>query len=171
MFETRYLTPMLTSYPGSSISLGGVLLLVEGELQVYSSQKVPIDPAFGPNDPGASWMAQIIFGMFIFEPPDHLSSGYIRSESYNAFKSRGSSIDAGIQLHSWLVANPLFEQEEYSRLFCPIGPWETGATPAETERLRTIGEWMRANSKVLINGLHVERCALKVLYFRISSGR
>lgn len=43
-------------------------------------------------------------------------------------KGRGSHIDANVNLYSWLCQNPLFQDEDWAKIFAPIGPWERGTS-------------------------------------------
>src|ERR1700744_6503514 len=60
-------------------------------------------------------------------------------EAYNVMKKRGSSMDAGHLLHTYLSNNPSFENVGYQSVHCPVGPWKRGRTPEEDYNFRMMG--------------------------------
>ncbi|QRV74817.1 hypothetical protein RhiJN_17527 [Ceratobasidium sp. AG-Ba] len=120
---------------GLCLRPGGVILIVEGDLQLCSYTREPQEIAYGDGDPNKSWMARMLW------------------EAFTTMKSRGSHVDANIKLHGWLCENPLFQDEDWAKIFSPIGPWERGRTAAETRKLETIGELMRQNSLAFVRAL------------------
>jgi len=112
---------------------GGILLIVEGDLQLYGEDHEPMEAKFSPESSG-SWMNRLLW------------------EAYNCLKPRGSAIDAGRFLLTWLQQNDELENEEGRKIFTPIGPWLKGDDEADTERLLFIGELMRQNSKEFVRG-------------------
>jgi len=106
---------------------GGVLLLTEGDFQLYDHQKnkqgVPIEGEDG------SWIQRILF------------------EAYHVMKERGSSMDAGKMLHTYIQRSNMFDNAGYGNIWCSIGPWEN-ASGELGFRLRTIGTLMRQNLTV-----------------------
>ncbi|KAF9520151.1 hypothetical protein BS47DRAFT_846792 [Hydnum rufescens UP504] len=112
---------------------GGILLIVEGDLQLYGEDFEPMEAKFSPESSG-SWMNRLLF------------------ETYSCAKFRGSAMDAGRFLLTWLQQNQELENEQGRKIFTPIGPWLRGDTEAETGRLMFIGELMRQNSKEFVRG-------------------
>lgn len=120
---------------GLCLRPGGIILVVEGDLQLFSHTREPQEIAYGDGDPNKSWMARMLF------------------EAFNTMKARGSHIDANINLYSWLCQNPLFQDEDWAKIFAPIGPWERGRTAVETRKLETVGELMRQNALAFVRAL------------------
>jgi len=108
---------------------GGVLYFIEGNLELRNSFREPAEIAFGEGGPGHSWMARMCF------------------EAYNAMKSRGSALDAGVMLERWMNAEPDVFDVKYDVKWIPIGPWDRGSTPEETRQLIHLGTLMRQNMK------------------------
>ncbi|KDQ16365.1 hypothetical protein BOTBODRAFT_31050 [Botryobasidium botryosum FD-172 SS1] len=122
--------PALIEDLSKCLRLGGILLIVEADLQVLNSHKEPIEPAFRPGKPNQSWVARICF------------------EAYNTMKARGSSMDCGRQLLSWLKNEPLLKGEEYQKLHFPIGPWEKNRKDEKrAAHLEEVGELCRRSMK------------------------
>ncbi|KLO14679.1 S-adenosyl-L-methionine-dependent methyltransferase [Schizopora paradoxa] len=111
---------------------GGVLLITEGNLEMQNENKVGIEPAFGEGGPGQSWLARACF------------------EAYNSMKLRGSAVDSGTLLERWFRACPEVEDVKYTEIYVPIGPWERGRTPEETQKKELIGTLMRQNMKEFV---------------------
>ncbi|KAF8598878.1 S-adenosyl-L-methionine-dependent methyltransferase [Ceratobasidium sp. AG-I] len=108
---------------------GGVLLIVEGSLELRSHNKEVVQPAIGDGDLNKSWFARVL------------------SEAYNVMKTRGSHVEANATtLYQWACENPFLEDEGSTTIFTPMGPWERGRTAFESRKLETIGELMRQNS-------------------------
>ncbi|KAJ1307327.1 hypothetical protein OPQ81_001433 [Rhizoctonia solani] len=120
---------------GLCLRPGGLILVVEGDLQLCSHLREPQEIAYGDGDSNKSWMARMLF------------------EAFSTMKSRGSHVDANVNLYNWLCQNPLFEAEDWAKVFTPIGPWERGRTAAETNKLQIIGELMRQNSLAFVRAL------------------
>ncbi|KAG8701238.1 hypothetical protein FRC09_005486 [Ceratobasidium sp. 395] len=120
---------------GLCLRPGGIILVVEGDLQLYSYLREPQELAYGDGNPDKSWMARMLF------------------EAFTTMKGRGSHVDANIKIHGWLCENPLFQDEDWAKIFSPIGPWERGRTEAESRKLETIGELMRQNSLSFVRAL------------------
>ncbi|KAG9127539.1 hypothetical protein FRC07_012555 [Ceratobasidium sp. 392] len=120
---------------GLCLRPGGIILVVEGDLQLYSYLREPQEHAYGDGNPDKSWMARMLF------------------EAFTTMKGRGSHVDANIKIYGWLCENQLFQDEDWEKIFSPIGPWERGRTEAETRKLETIGELMRQNSLSFVRAL------------------
>ncbi|KAL5635113.1 hypothetical protein ACGC1H_002965 [Rhizoctonia solani] len=120
---------------GLCLRPGGLILVVEGDLQLCSHNREPQEIAYGDGDRNKSWMARMLF------------------EAFTTMKGRGSHVDANVNLYNWLCQNPLFEDEDWGKVFSPIGPWERGRTAAETNKLQIIGELMRQNSLAFVRAL------------------
>ena len=87
-----------------SLRPSGVLLLGEGELQLYDEQKKPISFS----EPNSSALHRIFFA------------------AYNAMKNRGGSPDAPFMSPTWLRANDSLTDVGWHKEFIPIGPWIYG---------------------------------------------
>ncbi|KAI0082841.1 S-adenosyl-L-methionine-dependent methyltransferase [Panus rudis PR-1116 ss-1] len=108
---------------------GGVLLLGDGEMQLYDQDKKPLAYT-EPGRPGFSWIHRIFFA------------------GYNAMKNRGGSIDSASMSPTWLRANTLFTDVGWHKIFIPIGPWTY-----QDERSRVLAEMLRMNCLSYISGL------------------
>ncbi|CUA75923.1 hypothetical protein RSOLAG22IIIB_01926 [Rhizoctonia solani] len=120
---------------GLCLRPGGLILAVEGDLQLFSYNREPQEIAYGDGDRSKSWMARMLF------------------EAFTTMKGRGSHVDANVNLYNWVCQDPLFEDEDWGKVFSPIGPWERGRTAAETNKLQIIGELMRQNSLAFVRAL------------------
>ncbi|KZT26554.1 S-adenosyl-L-methionine-dependent methyltransferase [Neolentinus lepideus HHB14362 ss-1] len=109
---------------------GGVLLLADGEMQLYDESREPL-PALEPGEPGFSWTQRIFFS------------------AYNAMKSRGGSIDSPNLSSKWLQEDGHFTNIGWTKIFIPIGPWVESASPRE----RQMAEMLRTNCLTHINGM------------------
>ncbi|GAB1521736.1 hypothetical protein RhiTH_004833 [Rhizoctonia solani] len=136
--------------------LGGILLVIEGDLQLWSYNREPQEIAYGDGDRNKSWMARMLFGALLLNITRKgiwLLELLFIPEAFSTMKGRGSHVDANVNLYNWLCQNPLFEDEDWGKLFTPIGPWERGRTTAETNKLQIIGELMRQNSLAFVRAL------------------
>ncbi|KAF8593600.1 hypothetical protein BDV93DRAFT_612179 [Ceratobasidium sp. AG-I] len=121
---------------GLCLRPGGVILIIEGDLEMCSYLRQPQALANGDGDPGKSWMARATF------------------EASKSILARGGKIDDNVKQYPWLCANPLFRDQASVKIFSPIGPWERGMntplfysqTADETRKLEIIGELMRQNA-------------------------
>ncbi|KZO99363.1 S-adenosyl-L-methionine-dependent methyltransferase [Calocera viscosa TUFC12733] len=110
---------------------GGILLLVEGDLQLRNWDS-------SPTDPEQSAMQRVLFA------------------AYSALKGKGSTVDAGKLCARWLgehVGKPggvTFVGEDL--VWVPVGPWLQG-TDERTRRLNYIGELMRRDCKLFVRSL------------------
>ncbi|CAE7204455.1 unnamed protein product [Rhizoctonia solani] len=120
---------------GLCLRPGGLILAIEGDLQLFSPTREPQEIAYGDGDRSKSWMARMLF------------------EAFTTMKARGSHVDANVNLYNWVCQDPLFEDEDWAKVFSPIGPWERGRTAAETNKLQIIGELMRQNSLAFVRAL------------------
>lgn len=83
---------------------GGVLLLGDGDMQVFDEDKQPIAYA-EEGQPGFSWTQRIFFA------------------SYNAMKNKGGSVDSPSMNPTWLRAINTFTDIGWHKVFIPMGPW------------------------------------------------
>ncbi|KAG8716407.1 hypothetical protein FRC11_013390 [Ceratobasidium sp. 423] len=120
---------------GLCLRPGGLILIVEGDLQLFSYTREPQEIAYGDGDRSKSWMARMLF------------------EAFSTMKGRGSHVDANVNLYNWMCQTPLFEAEDWAKVFTPIGPWERGRTAVETNKIQIIGELMRQNSLAFVRAL------------------
>jgi len=107
----------------------GMILLGDGEMQLYDEWKRPLSFA-EPGQPGFSWTHRIFFA------------------AYNAMKKRGGSIDSPSMSPTWLRAIDSLTDVGWHKIFIPIGPWHY-----EDERSKALAEMLRANSLSFISGL------------------
>lgn len=84
-----------------SLRPGGVLLLGDGEMQLYDEDQRPMSYA----DSTSSWIQRIFFA------------------SYNAMKTRGGSIDSPSMSPTWLRDINSLTDVGWAKVFIPIGPW------------------------------------------------
>lgn len=119
---------------GRCLKPGGILLLTEGDFQLYDEnyQKAAV-PLEG--DLENSWFQRMLF------------------EAYNVMKKRGSSMDAGHSLHTYLSRNSSFEHIGYRHVWCPVGSWKGGETAEEDQRQRIMGTLMRQNAREFVRAL------------------
>ncbi|KAH8116984.1 S-adenosyl-L-methionine-dependent methyltransferase [Phellopilus nigrolimitatus] len=108
---------------------GGVLLFMEGNLEIQNEQMTGQEAAFGDAAPGQSWLARSTF------------------EAYNLMKARGSYVDAGMMLERWMLSCRDLTDVQSREIWTPVGPWKTGSTLEETQRLEMVGQLMRQNMK------------------------
>ena len=87
---------------------GGVLLLGDGDMQVFDENKRPIAYA-EEGHPGFSWTQRIFFA------------------AYNAMKNKGGSVDSPSMNPTWLREIKSFTDVGWHKVFIPIGPWCYGA--------------------------------------------
>ncbi|KAF8754078.1 Ribonuclease III [Rhizoctonia solani] len=116
----------------------GILLVIEGDLQLWSYNREPQEIAYGDGDRNKSY----------------------GEDAFCTMKGRGSHVDANVNLYNWLCQNPLFEDEDWGKLFTPIGPWETRSDDCRNNKLQIIGELMRQNSLVCQASCVVTACLI-----------
>lgn len=122
----------------------GVLLLGDGEMQLYDEQKRPVSFS----DPTSSWTHRIFFA------------------SYNAMKNRGGSIDSPSMSPTWLRGINSLTDVGWHKAFIPIGPWIYGeriflgvSRPHGSDgrpgndREKLLAEMLRTNCLAYISGL------------------
>ncbi|KDQ60927.1 hypothetical protein JAAARDRAFT_173301 [Jaapia argillacea MUCL 33604] len=107
---------------------GGVLLLADGEMQLYDANKVAM-AVVEPGEPGFSWTQRIFFA------------------TYNSMKNRGSCIDSPHMSPTWLEAMEGLVDIDWCKVFIPLGPWP--ADPLE----QMLGEMNRTNCLKHISGM------------------
>ena len=83
---------------------GGVVLLGDGEMQLYDEWQEPL--AYSEQgSPNFSWLHSIFFA------------------GYNAMKTRGGSVDSPSMNPTWLRNIDAFTDVGWHKVFIPIGPW------------------------------------------------
>ncbi|OCH94926.1 S-adenosyl-L-methionine-dependent methyltransferase [Obba rivulosa] len=107
---------------------GGVLLVGDGEMQLYDEDRQPL--SYNPNSPGCSWTQKVFFS------------------AYNAMKNRGGNIDSPSMSPQWLRAIDGLTDVGWHKIFIPIGPWRQFDA-----REATISELLRADCLKYISGL------------------
>ncbi|KAJ3553866.1 hypothetical protein NM688_g3394 [Phlebia brevispora] len=136
--------PGLLNELAQSLRPSGVLLLGDGEMQLYDEQKRPISFS----EPNPSWTHRIFFA------------------AYNAMKNRGGSPDAPSMSPTWLRAIDSLTDVGWHKVFVPIGPWIYGersytdrARPhgsnreAANEREKILADMLRTNCLAFISGM------------------
>lgn len=104
------IVPQIRDYPvflqelALTLRPGGVLILGEGEMQLYDAQQRPLSYS----ESTSSWTERIFFA------------------GYNAVKTRGGSIDASSMTPSWLRSIDSLIDVGWAKAFIPIGPWVYG---------------------------------------------
>ncbi|CCM00019.1 uncharacterized protein FIBRA_02045 [Fibroporia radiculosa] len=121
--------PQLLEELARSLRPGGVILLGDGEQQLYDEHKRPM-PLGDPDSPEFSWIHKVFF------------------TSYNAMKNRGGSIDSPCMNPTWLRAIDSLMDVGWHKIFVPMGPWRY-----DDEREKTISELCRENCLRYISGL------------------
>lgn len=107
----------------------GVILLGDGEMQLYDEDKRPMS-FVEQGQPGFSWTHKIFFA------------------AYTAMKNKGGSVDSPAMGPTWLREVETLEDVGWQKVFIPIGPWYY-----EDERSRIVAEMLRVNSLSYISGL------------------
>lgn len=88
---------------------GGVVLLGDGEMQLYDEWQEPL--AYSEQgSPNFSWVHSVFFA------------------GYNAMKSRGGSVDSPSMNPTWLRNIDAFTDVGWHKVFIPIGPWRYGGS-------------------------------------------
>ncbi|KAH8106814.1 S-adenosyl-L-methionine-dependent methyltransferase [Cristinia sonorae] len=108
---------------------GGVLLLGDGDMQIFDETRQPIAYA-EEGQPGFSWTHRIFFA------------------AYNAMKSKGGSVDSPSMNPTWLRAIDSLTDVGWDKVFIPMGPWCYAS-----ERERVVAEMLRANALSYISGM------------------
>ncbi|KAI0929195.1 hypothetical protein AcW1_006207 [Taiwanofungus camphoratus] len=108
---------------------GGILLLGDGDMQLYDENTRPM-PLSEQGTPGFSWTHKIFFA------------------AYNAMKSRGGSIDSPSMSPTWLRAIDSLTDVGWYKIFTPMGPWRY-----DNEREKTVSEICRENCLRYISGM------------------
>jgi len=121
--------PRLLHELATTLRPGGVLLLGDGEQQLYDEHKRPM-PLSEPGTPGFSWIHKIFFA------------------TYNAMKNRGGSIDSPSMNPTWLRAMDNLTDVGWHKIFVPMGPWRY-----DDEREKELSELCRLNCLSYISGL------------------
>ncbi|KAI5118738.1 hypothetical protein M0805_000067 [Coniferiporia weirii] len=114
---------------------GGILIFIEGNLELMNGDGQAQEVAFGEGGPGQSWMARMCF------------------EAYNTMKARGSQVDAAIMLERRMHACTYLEDVKYDVKWIPIGPWQTGSSTEDTQMKEMLGTLMRQNLKEFARSL------------------
>ncbi|KAI0691028.1 S-adenosyl-L-methionine-dependent methyltransferase [Cytidiella melzeri] len=105
---------------------GGILLLGEGEMQLYDERQRPVS----------------------FSETTSSSTERIFFAGYNAIKTRGGSIEAAGMSPSWLRSIDSLIDVGWAKAFVPIGPWIYS-----NEKDRVLAEMLRTNCLSYISGL------------------
>lgn len=105
---------------------GGMLILGDGEMQLYDEQRHPLQ--YSERD--SSWTQRIFFA------------------AYNAMRNRGGSIDSHSMSPTWLRAVETLAEVGWDKVFIPIGPWIYA-----NDKERVLAEMLRANTLAFISGL------------------
>jgi hypothetical protein len=60
-------------------TLGGLILVIEGDLQLFSYTREPQEIAYGDGDRNKSWMARMLFGVSFIELNKAKESNHLNS--------------------------------------------------------------------------------------------
>lgn len=96
--------PLFLNELAQTLRPGGVILLADGDMQLYDDQQRPM-PFKTLGEPGFSWTHKVFFA------------------SYNAMKSRGSSVDPPLMNPTWLRSIDSLTDVGWDKIYIPIGPW------------------------------------------------
>ena len=112
--------PQIRDYPAFLNELAqvlrprGVILVGDGEMQLYDEQKRPM--SFSDlGQPGFSWTHMILFA------------------AYTAMKNKGGSVDSPLMGPTWLREIDSLTDVGWQKVFIPIGPWYYGGTLVEIQ--------------------------------------
>ena len=125
---------MLTSHPdqirdfpgflkevADTLRPGGMLLLGDGEMQLYDERRRPLQ--YTERD--ASWTHRIFFA------------------AYNAMRNRGGSIDSPSMSPTWLRSVDSLTDVGWDKVFIPIGPWIYGEKDSTRCRIiHTVADYL-----------------------------
>lgn len=77
--------------------------------------------------PKAGWLGFSLVSLVCIQwKPSALTCVTPNSEVYSVMEVRGVRMDSNSSVHRWLCENPLFQDEDWIKIFSPIGPWERG---------------------------------------------
>ncbi|GBE82130.1 S-adenosyl-L-methionine-dependent methyltransferase [Sparassis latifolia] len=107
----------------------GVLLLGDGDMQLYDEDQRPISLS-EPGTPGFSWTNKVFFA------------------AYSAMKTKGGDIDSSSMNPTWLRSIDSLTQVGWDKKFIPIGPWRY-----RDEREKSISEMLRTDCLGYIAGM------------------
>lgn len=96
--------PAFLSDLAQTLRPGGMLVLGDGEMQLYDELRRPL--AYSETD--ASWTQKLFFA------------------GYNAMKNRGGHIDCPTMNPTWLRSIGSLTDVGWDKVFIPIGPWIYG---------------------------------------------
>ncbi|KAM5532078.1 hypothetical protein V8D89_014242 [Ganoderma adspersum] len=135
VIHARSISPGIRDFPqlleefAQALRPGGVVLLGDGEMQLYDEHQVPLAYA-EQGTPGFSWTTRVFFA------------------AYNAMKNRGGSIDSSVMSPTWLRAIDAFTDVGWHKIFIPIGPWRYA-----DQRERALTEMLRDDCLRYISGM------------------
>lgn len=121
--------PRLLQELTAALRPGGVLLLGDGEQQLYDEHRRPM-PLSELGTPGFSWVHKVFFA------------------TYNAMKNRGGSPDSPNMNPTWLRTIDSLTDVGWHKAFVPMGPWRY-----DDEREKVLSELCRENCLRYISGL------------------
>ncbi|TBU35695.1 S-adenosyl-L-methionine-dependent methyltransferase [Dichomitus squalens] len=121
--------PQLLEEFAQALRPGGVVIVGDGDLQLYDQYQQPLAYA-EQGTPGFSWITRIFFA------------------TYNAMKNRGGNIDCPLMCPTWLRAIDSFTDVGWHKIFIPIGPWRYA-----DQRERVLAEMLREDCLRFISGM------------------
>lgn len=121
--------PLLLREVSEALRPGGVVLLGDGDMQLFDDQQRPVSLS-EQGTPGFSWTHKVFFS------------------AYNAMKNRGGNIDSPSMNPTWLRSIDSLTDVGWHKVFIPLGPWEY-----RNERERIISEMMRSDCMQYIAGM------------------
>ncbi|KAH9952099.1 S-adenosyl-L-methionine-dependent methyltransferase [Amylocystis lapponica] len=121
--------PLLLQELARALRPGGVVLLGDGDMQLFDEQQRPLALS-ERGTPGFSWTHKVFFA------------------AYNAMKNRGANIDSPSMSPTWLRSIDSLTDVGWHKVFIPIGPWQYN-----TERERIIAEMICTDCMQYISGM------------------
>lgn len=124
------------TYAAQCLKPGGLLLVVEVDMQLLAEDKLSSQKMATPNQPNASWLQRYLY------------------EFRWAYALNGTDIfQAEEMLDRGLWDHPLLDGCGAGSLFLPVGPWAKSTDPEENQRLRFNGILIRQNFKNVFLGV------------------
>lgn len=138
--------PALLREFADTLRPGGMLLLGDGEMQLYDEQRQPLQYT----EQDASWVQRIFFA------------------AYNAMRNRGGCMDSNYMSPTWLRSVESLTDVGWDKVFVPIGPWIYGEKDSTAwsptiwslitrsvanDKERVLAEMLRANTLAFISTL------------------
>ncbi|PVF95011.1 S-adenosyl-L-methionine-dependent methyltransferase [Serendipita vermifera] len=125
------------TYAAQCVKPGGLILLVDYNLQLCAEDKVTTQKMATPNQKDGSWLQRFFYEVLCAS----VANGVDPFRGHNF-------LDHGLWNH------PLLTDCGAANLFKPMGPWATSTDPEEAQRLTFAGILMRQNMKIGTRAFH-----------------